>query len=215
MVRFEWGNENLGDLLGSPNRPAIKLKVRVEARDPCPQHGTIDPNSSVCPICGNERPLVGSYEAEDLATNQFANLVAANILPLGTTVHDITNAAHNFNPNTAILGVSLVAGTVGTTATVADYGLGAISVGPWGAIAITQPNSSSPATGAGASGTTTFTQTITNSSGGTIQYNECGMYVITAAFTICIAHDAPFSGGPFGVSGNGGTLQVTYTLTNS
>ena len=214
MLRFEWDREISGGGGGAPQRSAMKLKVRVEARDPCPDHGLIDPRSDVCPICHQERPLVGVHENDDLATNQFANWVAANIMPLGTTVTDITGTAHNVSPNTSVLGASLVAGTSGTAATVADHALGVITPGSSGAVSFSGADSSSPATGGGASGTTTFTETITNTSGATVQYNECGIYIITAGFTVMIAHDAPFTGGPFGVS-NGGTLRVQYTLTNS
>lgn len=187
--------------------PSLCFKVRVEARDPCPEHGTVDPNRPDCAVCGKPRPLVGVHEKDvDLGTTVLLGIFSANLLATAQTVNDTTATGRSISANSAVSSPTIAAGTGSTAAAVGDTNLQAQSAGSSGSQAI----ASVVVSGA----TITITATITNGTAGTIAYDEVGIIVTIGGHTFLLAHDAPLTGGPYNVS-VGGTLAVTYTGTVS
>lgn len=130
------------------------------------------------------------------------NVYASNV---SGTVLDVTNAARTIAANTATGTINICAGTTGTAAAFADHALGAQSASTSGLTSATVNALSGNAY--------TITATITNTSGGSINYNEVGIQVTAGGNAFLTAHDAPLSGGPYSVSSPTGTLTVTYTHT--
>lgn len=166
-----------------PSTGNMKIKVRVEGFD----------------AAGNS---LGVREKNpDLATKQFAQLIQLNILNTGETIKDTAAASNAESANTAASAPTILAGTGGTAATVADYTMQtqtetvAATINAW--------------SGSGSSGSFTVTGTIT--AGSNRAYQEVGLRVTVNAHTYLICRDT-FS--TLNVS-SGGTLAVTYTITFS
>lgn len=172
----------------------MKIKVRLEAFEPCPLHA---PTPCDCP-----KVSIGVREKEhDLATTQFAKLVQALILNSTQTITDITSTGRSIANASATTTPTIAAGTTGTAATVADVALGASTE----TVAATVNATS------GAGSTCTFTVTGTITAGADRAYTEVGLTVVNAAHTFLICRDT-FS--VLNVS-NTGTLAVTYSLSFS
>jgi hypothetical protein len=186
----------------------FKFALHVEARNCCPAHPDHISKGVNCEICGEERPLVGVHDNQlDLGTIQLLWLMMNNLLDTAASaVPDTANVSRSLSVNSAATVPQIVAGTGTTAAAVSDYKLQTQATTTSGYVTAVTANPSGS--------TMVITGTITNTSGGTLAYDEVGIYITVATWVFMLAHDAPLTGGPFNVSNNG-TLAVTYTATVS
>lgn len=206
-----------------PNHMRIHLKV--EAFAPCvheqdTHHQTVrrimghygwsppaETLGNRCFICGALRELTGVREGPaNLFTNTYAKLSQAAIFGQTTTVTDTGSTGRSVT-KTVDGGINVVtgaAGTGGTTASVADIALQTETE-------TTTSVTINAVTGTGASGSFTMVYTVTATAARA--YQECGLRVTTttSGWVFLMAHD---SFATLNVS-LGGTLQTTYTVTNS
>lgn len=145
--------------------------------------------------------ITGEIERDALATKQFAQLVQLNILDTAETITDTTNTGNALTVNNAATVPTIAAGTGTTAAAYNDHALQTQTE--------TVAATINAYSGAGVSGSFTVTGTIT--AGAARAYAEVGLLVTVNAKTYLLCHDV-FS--VLNVS-NGGTLQVTYTLSFS
>jgi hypothetical protein len=139
----------------------------------------------------------------NMTLKQFAQFVQANILNSAQTVTDTSNTARSVSANSASTAINIVAGTSTTAATFTDFKLGTQQGGSSGSQAATVNAISGQSF--------TVTATITNTSGGSVNYAEVGIQNTAATFTFQLCHDV-FTA--VTVSNNG-TLAVTYTISFS
>lgn len=154
----------------------------------------------------------GRYESgqEDLITQQWAQFCYTNIFGTTGSIIAITGSTISTVVWSTLSALTIAAGTGTNAAQVNDHALQTIA----GTTAGTCPGTLSafPAEGAATSGSFTITGTITNNSGGTINYSEIGIEINdNAAHTYLLTHDV-FVAVPVS---NTGTLSITYTITNS
>lgn len=198
-------SEQVNIPIESVHEGAMKWKLHVEARNPCSIHGIVDS----CAEC-----LVGVYDSPDLATKQFAQWVQVAMLNTAQTITNTSGTGIAVTAGSISKTPLVVAGTGAGTAAVTDTAL--FTIGTGGSYTAAAGSGSVAASinaysGSGTSGSFTITGTITNSSGGTLNYTEVGVSVTDSAVVnaYLVAHDT-FS--TLAVSNNG-TLSVTYTAT--
>jgi len=187
-----------------PSDSTIKLKVVSYA--PCKNE------SHWGSSCNCEKEVLETREdyRTNLCTAGWAGFVQANILNTAANpnIKDTGGTSRSLSANTAVSALTLIAGTGTAAASVADN---ALTTATAGASGNTTSLTISTATETGTSGSFTIVGTITNTSGGNINYAEVGLTITAATFVFLITHDV-FTA--LTVSNNG-TLQVTYTMTNS
>jgi hypothetical protein len=136
--------------------------------------------------------------------------MAALLATQTTTIKDTSGNTHTVAAGFTAGTVQIVAGTGTTAASVADYMLGTAVSGSSGYIG-------SPTIGSltetGTSGSFTVAGIITNSSAALITYSELGVVVTIATYIYLILHDVTSS--PYWPVSVGGTLAVTYTVSNA
>jgi len=175
----------------------MRIKVRLDARDPCPEHGPLGIACGCMPI-RESRQLDA-----DLATKQFAQFIQANILAASQTIKAedaSTNSIGGAVP-TVTSAPTIEAGTTGTAATVVDFALGTQTE--------TVAATVNAYSGSGSSGNFTVTGTIVATADRA--YQEVGLRITASTKNYLLCHDT-FS--TLNVS-NTGTLAVTYTITLS
>jgi hypothetical protein len=185
---------------GTCGTGGIHVAVHIEARD----------------AQGN---LTGVYDnPDDRTVTAFAQFIQANLLvttptSLSETLNNVqgVNKASSISTGQAMTTPVIVAGTTATASTFADYALGDGTTNT--DYKTTSYYCNTATTHALSSNTFTITSTITNGGAPAISYAEVGFAITAATFQFLLLHDAPLTGGPFNVSGGGGTLAVTYTLT--
>jgi hypothetical protein len=207
-ARVRFRDVATGQWLEGVSEPKIdindfRIDLTVKAFDPCRF------KSHWGRACGCQKRLIGVREGPaNLLTNVLANLIRAGILGTTTTITDTGGTGRSVTKTLdggAVSASTLIcAGTGGTSATVADTNMQ------------TQTESQANPTintvsGSGASGTFTVVGTITATADRA--YSECGIKIqtTTTSWVFLIAHDS-FS--VLNVSSSG-TLQITYTFTNS
>jgi hypothetical protein len=205
----------------SLGRGGVKLRVRVVARNPCPEHGyahseEFNPDGSrVDPLWECSQGIIGVSEGPDIAVNALAQLIQVNILALAAqTIKTVANSAQAISVGDVASAPVVVAGVTSTTPAFTDFALGDGTTN-------TDYHTTGSYCHAGAvqaisSNTFQVTGTIACAVGGGVTYKEVGLAVtITHAaspFYFLLAHDLVNSGTGYLVS-NGGSLAVTYTGT--
>ena len=180
-------------------RGGLHVSVHIEARD----------------VQGRLTQVCDEPDITVTATAQFfqANLLATTPTSLSETLNDVsgTNRASSIGTGQAMSGLVVVGGTTATGASFSNYALGD---GTTNTDYKTTSYYCNPAVvHALVSNAFTVTGTLTNNGAGSISFAEVGMAFTAANYQFLLYHDAPLSGGPFTVSGSGGTLAITYTLT--
>jgi hypothetical protein len=178
----------------------IRVHLHLEARDP-------------------DGKITGVYDnPNDRTVTAFAQFIQANIMvttptSLSETLNDVqgVNKASSISTGQAMTTPVIVGGTTSTGSTFADYALGDGTTNT--DYKTTSYYCNTATIHALTSNTYTVTSTLTNSGSPAISFAEVGMAITAATFQFLLLHDAPLTGGPFNVSGGGGTLAVTYTLT--
>lgn len=173
----------------------IKIKVKIEAFEPCPIHGPLHEP------CDCPKVSAGVREQGDLGTAQLAEFIQALILATTETITDTGGTGRSIANATATSAVTIAAGTGTNAATVTDTNMQTQTETVSGTV--------NAYSGSGSSGSFTVTGTIT--AGANRAYAEVGLIITCSTHTFLLCHDS-FS--VLNVS-NGGTLAVTYTFTIS
>ena len=209
-VRLMFKDPVTGETIHGVSEPVIdpnhfRINLNVKAYAPCKDQSHWGRD------CNCEKELLGERDGpSNLCTAAWAGFVQANILNTAANpnIKDTGGTSRSLSANTAVSALTLVAGTGTAAASVADN---ALTTATAGASGNTTSLTISTATETGTSGSFTIVGTITNTSGGNINYAEVGLTITAATFVFLITHDI-FTA--LTVSNNG-TLQLTYTMTNS
>ena len=164
---------------GQRRQVGLKVRVKLVARD--------------------KDGRVTGVRYHDMAVTGIAQFIQANLYATAESIKDTGNSTRAIAANTSTGTVQIVAGTGTSGPTFADIALGSQTAGTSGYIAAT--------VNALSGSSFTLTGTITNTSGGTVNYSEIGITIVAGGWTFLLAHDV-FTALP--VSQNG-TLGTTYT----
>ncbi len=193
----------------------LKLTCRIVARDPCPTHRyTHWDGKNVLGETDLNGGCRGGFIGESFGNcscKAYAQLIQANLHATAETIADVGNSARSISANSASTAVYVVAGTTAANpAAFTDYALGD---GVTHTDYKSTGNYANTGTVNAISGTAyTITSTITNGSGSSITYKECGLATTVATWQFLHAHDQVNGTTGYTVSASG-TLQVTYTST--